>query len=359
MKRLSSSESVWPALQKTWSELFNPFQWREFLKFSGVAVVAESILVCCRFVVTNELTAEVRIPLVVLRDWHYRPLVIWAGTTLFVLLAVFYYTAVRLRFVLFHCLVNRTRDLTQGWQSSGHVAMRMLGICILYWLLIPVFLVAEAIVLAICGLPVFTFRLDGQFDPGIILLMMIPATLSCALVLAWIAMIRIVLHDFILPQMALENLSFRQARQRFKEIRRKEKETFFWYLVLRLFLAVAPWAILAATATGLGYLLLWLLSATSTGYDLLLGDTGTFGTMMKWMLDWLFLLGGVAVSALLSIAFGGPLAVFTRNFALLFYAGRYPALGRAMDEHALPLPVAPVLAKAGSAPALATRSTSA
>jgi hypothetical protein len=323
MKRLSSSEAVWPAIKKTWDELFDAFQWSKYAKLCSVAVLAEGIVVCYRFSVRNELTSELSVPdLRTVWDSPYIPLVIWAALSAIILLGFGYYTIIRLRFVLFHLLVFRPIEFRAGWELHGKTALRMFFACGLSWLVVFACIGIEAIVMAIGGVTLFTVRAaDGGLDPGILLLMYLIAFLTGIALLVLVAVVRIILHDFILPHMALDHVGFWGAWSKFRKIFSAEKETFFWYMVLRILLSVIPWAIVATVATAVGYLLIWALSGSATGYDFLLGGTEDFRDYVRSALDVSFVLFGLATGVLLNFVLGGPLAVWTRNFALLYYAG--------------------------------------
>jgi hypothetical protein len=53
------------------------------------------------------------------------------------------------------------------------------------------------------------------------------------------------------------------------------------------------------------------------------------------------------LALLLGICFGGPLSIWIRNFALVFYGGRFPLLGNVLFP-----PPPPALFAAGDAPTL-------
>jgi hypothetical protein len=59
MKALSTSEAIWPALERTYSYLFRPFQWETFLKLAAVATLSEGFLVSFRFAVPNAFPFDI------------------------------------------------------------------------------------------------------------------------------------------------------------------------------------------------------------------------------------------------------------------------------------------------------------
>ena len=261
----------------------------------------------------------------------YFPMVVWAVVSALVSLVVGYYAMIRLRFALFHRLVHRTGEFRQGWRQNGRTAFRMFWACGLGWAFPLVCAGVEGGVVATGGLAFVTSHgEDGKPDPGVLLIMYLVAFLTAVVLLALVATVRIVLHDFLLCHLALEKVTLTQAWRDFRKIVRAERENFVSYLLVRMVLSVVPWAVIAAIATALGYLAIWIWSATALGYDVLLDNMGGIADYVRLFLDVIFTLLGIATGVLLSIALGGPLAVFTRTFALMFYAGRYARLGDAM-----------------------------
>jgi hypothetical protein len=291
--------------------------------------MAEGILVCYRYLVQNDLVDELSsTDLHALLNSAYPAMVVWAILSGIALFCPFYYLIIRFRFVLFHCLVFRIDNIDAAWKPYGRETILMGSASVLTWFVVFACLVLQGLVLAAGGLSVLKLKSDdGKLDPGVFLFMYLFSLLVAFALLTGIAVMKIVLHDFVLPHMALEHLSFSGAWAACRKIIVAEKETFFWYLVLRISLALILWTLLTAIATVLGYLLIWFLNAESAGFDFLLdADRGVF-PLLKLISDIVFVLVGLGMGYFLALFFGGPLAVWTRNFSLLFYAGRYRLLG--------------------------------
>jgi hypothetical protein len=55
----------------------------------------------------------------------------------------------------------------------------------------------------------------------------------------------------------------------------------------------------------------------------------------------LFGIGGIVLGVIVAFCLGGPIATWIRNYALLFYGGRYPALGEILSGPASAAPATP------------------
>jgi len=112
MRVYSASEAIWPAVMRTYSYLFHPFQWKSFLKLAAVATLCEGFLVSFKFYVRGTLPFDF--------DWgqlksfllapDFLPVTVLGVIAL--LLAGIYclFLITHLRFAFFHTLVHRTRE---------------------------------------------------------------------------------------------------------------------------------------------------------------------------------------------------------------------------------------------------------
>jgi hypothetical protein len=74
------------------------------------------------------------------------------------------------------------------------------------------------------------------------------------------------------------------------------------------------------------------------GFHAVLADATGVGAVILVVGEVLIGIVGAAVALLVGIVFGGPIATWVRNYSLLFYGGRYQALGDLLYP---PLPAAP------------------
>ena len=72
--------------------------------------------------------------------------------------------------------------------------------------------------------------------------------------------------------------------------------------------------------------------------NVLLADATGVGAVIRIVFDVVFGIVGVGIGLLVAFSLGGPIATWVRNYALLFYGGRYQALGDLLDSPPPPPP---------------------
>ncbi len=137
----------------------------------------------------------------------------------------------------------------------------------------------------------------------------------------------IVLRDFMLPHFALDNATSGEALARAWTSIMAEKRQFFVYALFRVILPI-----IAAIGVFIVLLIPGLFLAGAIGvieYSLHSVFSGSSGA--AWVIGIVFqvFFGVVAFgfALLAGICLGGPLSTGIREYALIFYGGRYPALG--------------------------------
>jgi hypothetical protein len=333
MQFLSATDAISPALNRTRDFLFRPFQSGNFLKLSAVAVLTEGLF--NNFNSSSHGgapsnshggTMQYNIPPGTIAA------AIAIGIVALVLGVVLFYVIVRLRFALFHCLVHRTRELTPGWQMYREQALRFFLLSIVVGL---GFVAVAAVALSpfISGfVKVFhESQTAGRIDFGDLL----PLVLQLAPVLLVLALLGVatdvVLRDFMLPHMAIENASAGEAWSAVLERVTDEKGTFLLYGFLRVLL---PFAALIGMFLVLAipmFLVFAIPGSMIAGLHAMLqhatGAAWLLGTLLEIVLGiFVFALG-----VLITISFGGPLSIAIRNYALLFYGARYQLLGEILS----------------------------
>jgi hypothetical protein len=329
MQLLSAADAISPAMNRTRDFLFRPFEWGTFLKLCAVAVLTEGT--CGNFNFNNHGAVPANgagqsIP------FNISPGTITAliaiGMVALVLGVVLMYVVVRLRFALFHCLIHRIRELTPGWRLYREQALRFFLLTIVVAM---AFIAVALVALApfVSGfLKVFhESRAAGRLDitdaiPMV--LQLVPVLLLLAL--AGVA-IDVVMRDFMLPHMALENTTAGEAWSAVLERIGYQKGAFVLYAILRVILpAVAMMGIFIVLAIPM-FIVFGIPGVLIAGIHVaILHATGAAwlaGTLLEIVLGLLL----VALGLLIAIAVGGPLSIAIRNYALLFYGGRYAELG--------------------------------
>jgi hypothetical protein len=330
MQAISATDAITSAIGRTKDLLFRPFQWGSFLKLCAVAVFTEGLSGNFNFNVPHhDRSAHIEAPPV---PFHLSPAAIAGLVALFLSILIaavlIYYVVVRLRFALFDCLIHQTRQIRPGWRLYRAQARR-------YFLLsMVVGIVFCAVSVAICLPFVFgalrlyhEYKSSGHFPIAGFLAIFLPLLPVILLVILAAVAVNVVLRDFMLPHIALENASASQAWAVVRARIAREKGAFLLYTVLRVFLpAAALVALLIALAIPcliLFGILVLVVSGLHGAFNHATGAAWVLGVCLKGLI-------GLAIAALgflLIVSFGGPLSIAIRNYALVFYGGRYPALG--------------------------------
>ena len=332
MRILSATDAISPAVARTRDLLFRPFHWGTFLKLSAVAVITERLAGRSNFWKQSggggsHLNAG---PML----YNISPEMI-AGIVVFCIVAlivgvVIFYLVTRLRFALFECLVHQSTEIRPGWHIYREPARRF------FWLCVGVglgYLAFAAMVLSpmLVGIYRHVHANPGQRIPMSAILEMVLPLIPVVFLLVLIAVaMDIVLRDFMLPHIALDNATSGEALEAVWNHISAEKGTFFLYAVLRILLPLVAVIALAIALIipgvilfGGGGIMIAMLKAAAVN-----GSGGV--AVVSGMLQVILVVAMAALALFLAVIFGGPLSIAVRNYALVFYGGRYRVLGDTM-----------------------------
>jgi hypothetical protein len=338
MGPLSSSAAIVPALRRTRNLLFRPFAAGPFFRAALAAVIAESVVLNFRYVTPHldfgDVSAVVRSAAA--GSLHRSASIVLLGIAALALVDVLllaWYAIIRLRFTVFHAVLCESPGLREGWRRYAKPADRLFRASLLTTL---ANLALFGVLVAVVGMGVNTVMnvrtSDGKFDLGVFLLMFFPAIAFAAAIGMVFVLTHVVLHDFILPHVALENSTIREAWRAVRKRIRAERETFFSYFVLRVLFAIVAGPVLWVIGFAVLWPVFWMLGASAAGYNALLEDAAGWSEVFRIALNVVMLLLGIAVGAAGAGVFGGPLAVFLRAHAMYFYGSRYKPLGDLLEQ---------------------------
>jgi hypothetical protein len=335
MRPLSASECVTPAIERTKSLLFRPFQWKMFLKLTAVAFFAE-IGGSLSFSTPGHQSSIPGISPAA-QAMVFAVLLGVALVGLVIGLALLYLGS-RLQLVLLEVVVTRQTLIAPIWRRYTRLTWRWLGLKILLFLVL-------ALVLGAMLLPVVLSMVknmpSGAQTPSAMLFSHILLFIG-AIFLAIVVFLALyfLVRDFALPFLALENLSITEALGRLRILIAAAPGEIALYLLLRFLLGLV-----AAIGAEMIILLVLLVSLIPFGIVggvlwLTLHHAGTAGTAA---LIAAAIVGGLVFAlwmACVCIGLLGTVFVFTQCYAVYFLGGRYPLLGNILEPPPLP-PVAP------------------
>ena len=342
MQVLSAAQAVSPAIERTRRLLFQPFRWGTFLKLCAVAVFTEGFGGNFNFSQprgSSSHSGTVSAPFTLSPLW----IAIIAGVVVLSLLIGFLvlYLITRLRFALFHCLVYQSKEIRPGWRLYREPANRffLLNLAVGLIFLCCVVAAAAPFVVGIIRV-VQASRAGAQLNLALLLSLALPLV-AVALVVALAAVvIDIVLRDLMLPHYALEDATAREAWVAVRAHVTAEKGSFVLYAVLRVLLPIVAMMGLVMLAAIPLLIVFGILALCFAGLHPVFADATAGMASLRLALEILFGAIAAVIGLLAAISFGGPLCLWVRNFALLFYGGRYPILGNVL----VPPPPPPLFA---------------
>jgi hypothetical protein len=328
MRVLSASEAISPAIERTKSTLFQPFQ-----KGRSWKIAATAYLTMMGNIFLPTHLAFLTLP----RQGGFNGLsflfiVLIFGVLATVLLFVFFYIGARLQFVLFDMVLTRSKMVAPLWRKYGFCTWRWIGLK---------FALSIGL-LIVFGVPVFSsFRLlmahlpsPGQppspdFMSGFFL-----AYAVMLLAISVMMLLASLLNDFILPPIALENVTIVEGLHRFFELARREPGQLIAYIFFKSVLAIA-----AAIATEIAVIVAELVVAIPLGIVafvgwLLLHSLKPAGPVLLFCGGAVLFVIFLALVFYVTTGFFGIIMVFFQSYALYFLGGRYHLLGDLLEPPA-------------------------
>jgi hypothetical protein len=328
MRVFSPSEAVMPAIERTRRFLFQSFDLVTYLKLTAVACISEGFSANFNFSShIHPSTGDVVPSLLSLSD-EFLVLLVIAIVAAILAGLFFFYLVNRLRFAFFHCLLQQTTEIRPGWSLHRAQAERLFEAGLIIW---AIFLVLATIVVVPFILEFWrvfqSVKSGAHFDLRGFILLVLPFIGIVALLCLIAGTVDVVVHDFILPHMALDDATFREAWRAARAHIGREKGSFFFYLLMRLVLPVIAMLILLISA-GIPLIgAFGILMLCAAGFRSLFDGSTLLSSVFGVFFEILFGFVGLIVGLSVAFGLGGPVATWVRNYALLFYGGRYQALG--------------------------------
>ena len=330
MRFISAPDSVSLAIQRTRDFLFRPFRWGTYLKLGLVAIITEGI--GSNFGSSKHGGPSPGHGPIINSPFNIPP--VWiAAAVAAVLLAillclVIFYLVTRLRFAFFHCLIHNSSEIRPGWRLYREQATRF------FWLNLGVG-VGFLLLVVLVALPFVAgfIRLfhetppGGPPDWGLLLSLVLPLIpVLILLALAGFAL-DVILRDWMLPHYALEDATAGEAWQEVWDRITAEKSQFAVYALLRLILPVIATIGLFIVLLIPGLMVAGSVAAIVYAIHSAFADATGVSALIGILLQVFFGVVAFGYALLAGICLGGPVSTGVREYALIFYGGRYQALG--------------------------------
>jgi len=345
---VSAIDAISPAFQHTKQQLIQPFRAGQWARLALVGLLAgelhsggcngASFQMPAR---TSGTEHFLGLPFPAINPALYAGLIAVVVVVGLVLLLLFIYVNSVMRFVLFDSVVAKRCEIRRGWNRRQTPGLRYFG-----WqlLLLGVFIMGLTI---LAGIPLgFAFAVGWLKDPSQHLVpLILGGMLLFFLLLAFVIaqfLVQVVSKDFVVPQMALEDISAFEGWRRLWPMLVAEKGGYAGYIGMKIVTAIGAAVVLGIVAT----IIILALAIPLGGFGaiaVLLGKAAG----LSWNLYTISVavMAGTALVALIVYAIAlisVPAIVFFPAYSIYFFAPRYPALYALL--HPMPPPPAPPLA---------------
>ena len=364
MNRLSAIDSFAPAFARVRAMLFHPFRLGTWLKIGLIGLLGGGAIVSSgggsSFRVPaiprsghGDLPPNAEDILRAIRNIHladyFHAFVIVIGVII-VLALIFLYLFCRFRFILFDSVVTGQPDIESGWRKYESQANRYFG----FWLAFR--LTTWGALVLIVGVPLWKAYKSGIFSGDnslpIFFAMIASVALGALVVGIAFAVVSTLAKDFVMPVMALDDLSVGDAWSAVWRVAASEPGAWAGYMGMKLLCAIGS-SIALTIAFVVAMLPALLVIGLPVGILVVLGVVAfkTIGALFGIIIVCVAVLLAVAGFICLLLILTAPISVFFTSYALYFFGGRYPKLA-ALLLAPQPVPPAPLPQTSGVQPAI-------
>ena len=344
---ISAVDAINPAFRHTKEQLLHPFRAAEWAKLAFVGFLAGELSSggCngSSFQTPGHPGGGQPLPLPHINNLLlYASLIALLIVVAVVLWIVFLYVSSVMRFILFDSVIAKRCEIRRGW-ARRHPA----GLRYFVWQLL--FILATFVGLTVLvGIPAALALAAGWLkDPQRHMLPLILGGVLLFFAVIGLILLSLVVHvltkDFVVPEMALENISAFEGWRRLMPMLRSEKSSYAGYLGMKIVMAVA-----ASVAVGILTVIVVLVLLIPVGgfgvVAVILGKTAG----LSWNLYTITLavvVGCIVIAVLLYVMalISVPAIVFFPAYSIYFFASRYPVLDALLRPPPMAIPV-PTLA---------------
>ncbi len=336
---ISAIDAISPAFQHTKEQLLQPFRAAQWAKLALVGFLAGELSSGgCNsgFQVPSHPGGEQHFPLPNVNPLLFASLI----ALLIVLAAVFWilflYVSSVMRFILFDSVVAKRCEIRRAWSRRHGAGLR-------YFVWQILFLLTMVVGLAVLvGIPAaFAFAAGWLKDPrqhviplvlgGVFLFSIVMTFILFSLV------VHVLTKDFVVPEMALENINAIEGWRRLLPMLKSEKGSYAGYIGMKIVMALGAAVVLGIVT--LIVILILLIPVGGVGVIAVLAGKTAGLTWNLYTITLAVVAGCIVLAVLLYVVslISVPAIVFFPAYSIYFFASRYPALDRLVHP---PPPVA-------------------
>jgi hypothetical protein len=339
---ISAVDTISLAVEHTKQQLFKPFRLGQWVKLAFVGLLAGELGSGGNFNFNSGFPRQTggSAP-----SWHpglaglnlalVAALVAVIVVAALVIGIILMYISSVMRFILFDSVLARECHIRDGWNHRQGPGWRYF-----VWKLLYALFTLAGMALLI-GIPAaFAFAAGWFNQPKTHLLPLILGGVLVFFVVMLFALftgvVFVLTKDFVIPQMALEEITVMEGWRRLWPMIQSEKGSYAGYIGMKIVMAIG-----AGIMVGIATLILGLIIAIPTvGLSIIAIFTGkTAGlTWNVYTISLAIVVGSVLISIFLFLVslLSVPFIVFFPAYSIYFFAARYPALGAVLYPAASP-----------------------
>jgi hypothetical protein len=363
MNRLSAIDAFGPSFARVRAMLFRPFRLGTWLKMGLIGLLGGGAVVSgggsnFRAPVIphggprGDLPPHAEDILRAIRSIHladYFHVFVIVIAVIVVFALIFLYLFCRFRFILFDAVVTGQTEIKRGWEKYESQANRYFG----FWLAFR--LVTWGTLFLIVGLPLWRAYKSGLFsgDNSLPTFFAIIASVALGAIIVSIgfAIVSTLAKDFVMPVLALDDLSIGDAWSAVWRVAASEPGAWAAYMGMKLLCAFGS-SIALSIAFVIAILPALIVIGILVGILVALGVLAfkAIGAFLGIIICGIAALLAAAGIVCLLLILTAPISVFFTSYALYFFGGRYPKLAALLWPQ--PVPPSPQPQMLGVRPAL-------
>jgi hypothetical protein len=339
---VSAIDAISPAFQHTRQQLFQTFQPGQWARLAFVGLLAGELTTgSCGNFNTNVQVPRHPNHLLAAGLPRIDPVLFALLVALLLLLGLLFWTFVLyvnsvMRFILFDSVIARNCEIRRGWNRRQGPGLKYFLWQILFGLAMFVgFTILIGIPAALAFAAGWLTKPKEHIAPLILFGMALFLVVMVFVVLS--AAVHVLTKDFVIPQMAIENLSAFQAWAGLWHMLGSEKGAYFGYVLMKIVMALGVGIIVGIITTVV--ILVTLIPIGGLGALVVLGGKAAGFGWNLYTITLAVVIGCAVLAVILYMVsvISVPAMVFFPAYSIYFFASRYPALD-ALIHPAPPLP---------------------
>jgi len=336
---ISAADAVGPAFEHAKKQLLRPFRMGQWVRLAFVGLLAGEAgsFRGCNFNyplnTQHRASQQALLPGNWPANWPNHAAffagLLAAGFVIFVVGVIFTYISSVMRFILFDSIIYRECHIRRRWAARKPPGFRLF-----VWQILLA-LISFAAFLIVFGIPVAYAWTAGWFAharehvlelvlSGIVLFFLL------LMFVAVMAVIHVMTKDFVVPQMALEDISALEGWRRLLVWLKADKGGYAGYIGMKIVLAIG--AAIALGIVDIIALLVLLVPFGGVGIIAVLAGKAAGWSWNLYTITLAVVFGCIALAILIFVfsLIAVPVIVFFPAYSIHFFAQRYPPLAAAL-----------------------------